>query len=107
LNEIIPSIAAAIGISTKLTDTAKKLRNADLNNLLADLSLQLSEARVKISELLQENVDLREQLDSREDPVLCGKSADAEGEGFRVLGRAEERCPRPTCGTLIGLCSGS
>ena len=64
MNELLPTITGAIAVSTRLIETAKKLKNAEINNLLADLSIQLSEARIQISELMRENAELTERLQS-------------------------------------------
>ena len=47
--EIIPSITNAIALVSRLKTISESIRNAEVKNLLADLSLELAEAKLKDS----------------------------------------------------------
>jgi len=62
--DIISSLSSAITLSTRLREISKNIENAEFKNLLADLSLELADAKLKISELVNENTELKEGLQS-------------------------------------------
>ena len=60
--DIITSFSTAITLATRLREISKNIEDAEFNNLLADLSLELADAKLKISDLVNENVELKEEL---------------------------------------------
>ena len=65
----IQSIRAAIGLAKSITEVAKKLDNAELIRLIADLNLEMADANLKLAninnelaEMKQGNLQLREQI---------------------------------------------
>lgn len=75
--DVIGAISNAISLATRLREISKHIEEAEFNNLLADLSLELAELKLKLVNVLEENVKLREQVLDL-----------TEGEG--------EKCPRCT-----------
>jgi len=59
--EIISSISNAISLVSKLKKVSENIRDAEFKNLLADLSLELAEAKMKMASLIGENADLQEK----------------------------------------------
>lgn len=62
MSEIIGSISAAINIAKRLKEISKNIRDAEFKNLLADLSLELSDTKQRLSEIVVENSELKEEL---------------------------------------------
>ncbi|NLF99548.1 MAG: hypothetical protein GX565_05285 [Lentisphaerae bacterium] len=60
--DLISAVTTAIGIARKLREVEERLHDAELKCLLADLSLELAETKVKLSELIQENQQLKQQV---------------------------------------------
>jgi ribosomal protein L37E len=60
--EIISSISNAISLVSRLKKISENVRDAELKNLLADLSLELAEAKMKMASLIGENVDLQNRI---------------------------------------------
>lgn len=71
--EAMPAIQTAIQLAQKLRELAKKAGDADLKMMLADLSDALGDARLEaadlkqqLSQLMDENLELRKRLDTKE-----------------------------------------
>ena len=62
MQEIIASIANAISLTKRLKEISDNIRNAEIKNVLADLSLELAETKLKVAELLSQNAELKQQL---------------------------------------------
>jgi regulator of replication initiation timing len=60
--EIIASISAAISTAKKLKEISDKIKDADLRNLLADLSLELAEIKTQLADMMDENRQLKEKI---------------------------------------------
>lgn len=61
--DIITSVSTAITLATRLREIGKNIEDAEFKNLLADLSLELADAKLKIADLISENTQLKEKLD--------------------------------------------
>ena len=62
MSEIIGSISAAITTAKRLNEISKNIRNAEFKNLLADLSMELADTKLRLSKLIEENSELKEEL---------------------------------------------
>ncbi len=62
--DIISTVSSAITLATRLREISKNIEDAEFKNVLADLSLELAETKMKMSELLVENAALKEKLHS-------------------------------------------
>lgn len=60
--DILSSVATAVSLTTRLREIGKHIEDAEFKNVLADLSLELADAKLKISGLVSENTDLKENL---------------------------------------------
>lgn len=60
--DILGSLSAALAIASKVKIVSKHVRDADFKNLLADLNIKLAEAKMKMGDLLEENVRLKERI---------------------------------------------
>ena len=57
--DIISSISAAIATAKKLKEISDKTKDAELRNLLADLSLELAEIKTQLADVNEENRQLK------------------------------------------------
>lgn len=73
--DILTTVSSAITLAARLREIGKSIEDAGFENLLADLSLVLADAKLKISDLVLENVSLKEKLD---------EVTSATGERFQV-----------------------
>jgi regulator of replication initiation timing len=62
--ELMAVVNASIETAKKLKALNEKIENADVKMLIADLCIQLSEAKLSISELLDNNRKLQEEINS-------------------------------------------
>lgn len=60
--DIISTVSAAITLTTRLREISKNIEDAEFKNLLADLSLELADAKLKLADLVAGNAELREKL---------------------------------------------
>lgn len=60
--EAIPAISTAITIAKRLKEVTDKVRDAEIKNLLADLSLELANAKLERASIIGENAELKEQI---------------------------------------------
>jgi hypothetical protein len=58
----ITAITNAIGLLTRLKTISDNIRNAEMKNLLADLSLELAEVKMKMAGLINENLELQNKI---------------------------------------------
>jgi hypothetical protein len=59
--EIVSSVTNAITLVSRLKKISENIRDAEFKNLLADLSLQLADAKMKMASLIHENAELHEK----------------------------------------------
>ena len=73
--DIISSVSTAISLASRLREISKNIENAEFKNLLADLSLELADAKLKIAGLLSENAELNKKLQAltSAEEELCPK----------------------------------
>lgn len=62
IEPITAGITKAISIVESLRRVAKKVKDADVNELLADLSLALSDVKIKLADSQTENADLKAKI---------------------------------------------
>ena len=62
MTDIISSISTAISLAKRLTDISKNISNAEFKNLLANLSIELADAKLRIADLISENIELKNKL---------------------------------------------
>ncbi|MCA9499131.1 MAG: hypothetical protein MRJ67_09320 [Nitrospirales bacterium] len=62
MNEIINSITTAITLAKRLKEISNNIQDAEFKNLLADLSLELADTKLRLSEIVVENSDLKEEI---------------------------------------------
>ena|SRR5688572_25375111 len=60
--EIISSVTNAISLVSRLRKISDNIRDAEFKNLLADLSLELADVKLKMAGLLNENLDLQNKI---------------------------------------------
>lgn len=60
--DIVSTVSTALNIASRLKAISDKIRDAEFRNLVADLSIELAEVKLKAASLLEENAGLREQL---------------------------------------------
>ena len=93
--DIISGIANALTISSRLREIAKNIENAEFKSLLADLSLELSDAKLKMADLMSDNAQLKEELTKLKssDGFKCPSCASM---AFKIISTK----PHPTFGRL-------
>lgn len=62
MTDMLTSIATALTLASRLREISKNIEDAEFKNLLADLSLELADAKLKISDLINENIVLKEKV---------------------------------------------
>ncbi|HLG15399.1 MAG TPA: hypothetical protein VJH03_12985 [Blastocatellia bacterium] len=60
--DIVASITTAISLVSRLKKISENIKDAELKNLLADLSLELAEAKMRMANLLDENANLHNKI---------------------------------------------
>lgn len=60
--DILGSIGNAITLANRLKEISDNIKDAELKNILADLSLELADTKLKLAEIITENVSLKEQV---------------------------------------------
>ena len=60
--DIVSTISTALSIASRLKEVSEKVRDAEFRNLVADLSIELAEVKLKVANLLEENAKLKGQL---------------------------------------------
>jgi hypothetical protein len=110
MSEIFSTIASAIATAKKLKELSDKARDAEFKNLVADLHLQLAEARTQLADLMQDNTKLKDKIQSLEsfqgDPVQAAGNpvgTSRKASGIHCLGRSvafAELTSVPTAGFL-------
>lgn len=58
----ITAITNAISLLTQLKQASENIRNAEFKNLLADLSLELAEVKMKMAGLMNEKLELENKI---------------------------------------------
>lgn len=69
MQEVIDAVSNAISLTKRLREISENIKEAEFRNIVADLSIELAEAKMKVADLISENVDLRKQLSEIETPV--------------------------------------
>jgi hypothetical protein len=64
MTDIISTITTAVSLASRLREISKNIENAEFKNILADLSLELADTKLKVAELVTENAELKEKLSS-------------------------------------------
>lgn len=93
--EILSTLSAALGIASRLKEIGKNISDAEFKNLLADLSLQLADAKLKIADVVEENVKLKSRILELES-VEGEKCPKCINRTFKLVGTAKH----PTFGDL-------
>ena len=62
MSDLIATATTAIQLVTRLREINKNIANAEFSSALADLSLELSELKIQVAGLLEENDGLKRQL---------------------------------------------
>lgn len=70
MNDLIAAASTAIHLVGRLREISKNVENAEFSNALADLAIELSELKIKVASLLEENDQLKRQLEQRKAIVL-------------------------------------
>jgi len=106
--EIMNTISTALSIASRLKEIGKNINDAEFKNLLADLSLELADTKLKIVEVVEENAKLKEKILELEsaDGEKCPKCGNRTFEitstekhsTFGVLGVMERQYKCSSCG---------
>ena len=98
MGDLISSVSTAISIAGRLREVGKNVENAEFKNLLADLNLELSESKLKLSGLIDENTELKKKI--RDLTSASGETCpECKNQTFSI---ASSR-PDPTFGELGGI----
>ena|SRR5581483_12424331 len=60
--DILGTIASVVGIVRKVQQASAKIHDAELKNLVGDLSLKVAELKVQLANVIDENTDLKGQI---------------------------------------------
>jgi regulator of replication initiation timing len=62
MSDLTISLSTAFGILKRLKDINENIKNSEFSNLIADLSVELAEVKMKLAGVIEENVKLKEQV---------------------------------------------
>jgi len=60
--DLVSSLSTAISIASRLKKISENIKDAEFKNLLADLSLELADLKMKLAGVLEDNVRLKERV---------------------------------------------
>ena len=63
---MITSVSTAIAIAKRLKEISENIKDAEFKNLLADLSLELADMKLRLAGVVEENVKLRSKIQELE-----------------------------------------
>lgn len=89
------AIADAMSLANRLREINKKIGDAEFSGLLAELQLELAEAKARIADLVVENSELRTQLAEREKAAAIVTEMKFDGQVYRKENDSSAYCP--TC----------
>lgn len=93
---VAPALAVigdAISAVTQLREISKKIGDAEFSGLLADLQLELAEAKSKIADPVATNAELRERVCQLERTAAAVVEMEFDGAVYRKAGDASAYCP--------------
>jgi hypothetical protein len=88
-------IAEAMSLAGRLREINKTIGNAEFSGLLAELQLELAEAKARIADLVAQNSELRTQLSEREAAAALVGEMTFDGQVYRKENDSSAYCP--TC----------
>ena len=62
MTDIISTISSAISIASRLKTISDNIKDAEFKNLLADLSLELADVKLKLANIIEENTVLKQRI---------------------------------------------
>lgn len=62
VSDLISSFSTVISLASRLREISKNIEDAEFKNLVADLSLELADAKMKIAALISENAEMKEMV---------------------------------------------
>lgn len=71
--DLIGTASTAIQLVTRLREINKNIANAEFSNALADLSIELANIKIQVASLLEENDQLKRQLEQKNSSSLAFK----------------------------------
>lgn len=98
MQDVIDAVSNAISLTKRLREISENIKEAELRNVVADLSIELAEAKLKVADLISENADLRKQLSEIE--AAPGEACPSCRKYTYVVVKSE---PDKTFGDLGGL----
>ncbi|MGI8980550.1 MAG: hypothetical protein ACR2FY_15080 [Pirellulaceae bacterium] len=95
VSDTIALVGKAVDLVQQLRGIAQKVKDAESQNLIADLMISLADIKIQVAELKGENLDLRTQLASHE-------NRKAEADKFEQVGnvlyqRTDTEHKQPYC----------
>lgn len=70
MSDVISTASSALQLVSRLREINRKIANSEFANALADLSIELSELKIQVASLLEENDQLKRQLLQRPSEAL-------------------------------------
>jgi hypothetical protein len=70
MSDLISTASTALQLVGRLREINKNIANAEFSNALADLAIELSELKIKVAGLLDENDQLKRQLAQKQSTAL-------------------------------------
>lgn len=108
MTDLVGSVSTAISLAKRLKGISENIRAAEFKNLLADLTLELANLKLRLADVLNENARLRSEVsDLRnvdgEPCPKCGKrgwqlESSKPDPTFEVLGGLRRRFKCSLCG---------
>lgn len=66
MQEILDAFSNAISLTKRLREIGNNIKEAEFRNIVADLSIELAEAKMKVADLVSENADLKKKLSEKD-----------------------------------------
>jgi hypothetical protein len=89
MSAIIPSISRAISKAKKLLELSLDIKNTEFKRLLEDLCLELAGAKIKISELIEENSSLKNRIKAL-DSIRGAPCPRCKQKGLEIVGSSPD-----------------
>jgi DNA repair exonuclease SbcCD ATPase subunit len=62
MSDLISTVSTAISLTKRLREINENIKNAEFTNILADLSLELAEVKLKMASLIEEKGELQKKI---------------------------------------------
>jgi hypothetical protein len=91
------TIGAAIDLCKKAGEAALKVRDAELKNLIGDLSLNLAHLKTQLADMQEENLRLKKELQEKAASANAQPNLELRDSAYYFKGPQDDRPAGPYC----------